>query len=112
MFVAVGIDSPGLVDVGDVTDRSAVISWSRPIAEVDGFKVSYGPSSDPSAQRDISLPATSTQYSLEDLNPDTEYTVSLTSTRGEDTSEPIYKSFTTGTNALPVFVKLITLMKC
>ncbi|XP_057205842.1 tenascin [Triplophysa rosa] len=98
-YVVTRIYSPGQVDVGDVTDRSAVISWSRPVAEVDGFRVSYGPSTDPSARRDIGLPATSTQYSLEDLNPDTEYTVSLTSTRAEETSEPVSTSFITGLDA-------------
>ncbi|XP_065107270.1 tenascin isoform X2 [Paramisgurnus dabryanus] len=93
------IDSPGQIEVGDVTDSSAVISWSRPIAEVDGFRVSYGPSTDPSARRDVDLPAINTQYSLEDLKPDTEYRVSLASTRADETSEPIYEGFTTGLDA-------------
>lgn len=109
MSVVVGIYSPEQVDVGDVTDRSAVISWSKPLVEVDGFRVSYGPSTDPSSRRDIGLPATSTQYNLEDLNPDTEYTVSLTSTRAEEASEPVSTSFITGTNFLLMFVKH---MKC
>nr|XP_055054083.1 tenascin isoform X2 [Misgurnus anguillicaudatus] len=93
------IDSPGQIEVGDVTDSSAVISWSRPKAEVDGFRVSYGPSTDPSARRDVDLPAINTQYSLEDLKPDTEYRVSLASTRADETSEPIYEGFTTGLDA-------------
>uniref|UniRef100_A0A673JVC0 Tenascin-like n=1 Tax=Sinocyclocheilus rhinocerous TaxID=307959 RepID=A0A673JVC0_9TELE len=97
--VVTRIDSPGQLDVGDVTDRSAVISWSRPLAEVDGFRVSYGPSTDPLVHRDVDLPATHTQYSLEDLKPDTEYRVSLSSKRGDVTSEPIFESFTTGLDA-------------
>uniref|UniRef100_A0A671R2C4 Zmp:0000000846 n=1 Tax=Sinocyclocheilus anshuiensis TaxID=1608454 RepID=A0A671R2C4_9TELE len=97
--VVTRIDSPGQLDVGDVTDRSAVISWSRPLAEVDGFRVSYGPSTDPLVHRDVDLPATDTQYSLEDLKPDTEYRVSLSSKRGDVTSEPIFESFTMGLDA-------------
>ncbi|XP_058631863.1 tenascin isoform X2 [Onychostoma macrolepis] len=97
--VVTRIDSPGQIDVGDVTDRSAVISWSRPVAEVDGFRVSYGPSTDPLVHRDVDLLATDTQYSLEDLKPDTEYRVSLSSKRGDVTSEPIFESFTTGLDA-------------
>ncbi|XP_059405428.1 tenascin isoform X2 [Carassius carassius] len=97
--VVTRIDSPGRIDVGDVTDRSAVISWSRPVAEVDGFRVSYGPSTDPLIHRDVDLPATDTQYSLEDLKPDTEYRVSLHSKRGDVTSKPIFESFTTGLDA-------------
>ncbi|XP_026096332.1 tenascin isoform X2 [Carassius auratus] len=97
--VVTRIDSPGRIDVGDVTDRSAVISWSRPVAEVDGFRVSYGPSTDPLIHRDVDLPATDTQYSLEDLKPDTEYRVSLHSKRGDVTSKPIFESFTTSLDA-------------
>ncbi|RXN31563.1 tenascin-like isoform X1 [Labeo rohita] len=97
--VVTRIDSPGQIDVGDVTDRSAVISWSRPVAEVDGFKVSYGPSTDPSVHRDVDLPATDTQYSLEDLKPDTEYKVSLSSKKGDVSSKPIFEGFTTGLDA-------------
>ncbi|KTG40824.1 hypothetical protein cypCar_00042943, partial [Cyprinus carpio] len=74
----------------------AVISWSRPGAQVDGFRVSYGPSTDLLVHRDVDLLATDTQYSLEDLEPDTEYRVSLSSKRGDVTSEPVFKSFTTG----------------
>ncbi|XP_051552289.1 tenascin-like isoform X5 [Myxocyprinus asiaticus] len=94
--VVTRIDSPGQTDIGDVTDRSAVVSWSRPIAQIDGFRVSYGPSTDPSDRRDVDLPATNTQHSLEHLKPDTDYRVSVSSTRGDMTSEPIFESFTTG----------------
>ncbi|KAK7163953.1 hypothetical protein R3I94_002621 [Phoxinus phoxinus] len=97
--VVTRIDSPGQIDVSDVTDRSAVISWSRPGSRVDGFRVSYGPSTDPLVHRDVDLSAKDTQYSLEDLKPDTEYRVSLSSRRGDLTSEPISESFTTGLDA-------------
>ncbi|XP_073696873.1 tenascin isoform X2 [Garra rufa] len=97
--VVTKIDSPEQIDVGDVTDRSAVISWPSPVAEVDGFRVSYGPSTDPLVHRDVDLPATDTQYSLEDLKPDTEYKVSLSSKKGDVSSEPIFESFTTGLDA-------------
>ncbi|XP_048043997.1 LOW QUALITY PROTEIN: tenascin [Megalobrama amblycephala] len=97
--VVTRIDSPGQIDVSDVTDRSAVISWSRPVAQIDGFRVSYGPSTDPLVHRDVDLSAKDTQYSLEDLKPDTEYRVSLSSRRGDVTSEPIFESFTTGLDA-------------
>ncbi|KAL0194162.1 hypothetical protein M9458_012458, partial [Cirrhinus mrigala] len=54
---------------------------------------------DPSVHRDVDLPATDTQYSLEDLKPDTEYKVSLSSKKGDVSSEPIFESFTTGLDA-------------
>ncbi|XP_067261674.1 tenascin isoform X5 [Chanodichthys erythropterus] len=97
--VVTRIDSPGQIDVSDVTDRSAVISWSRPVAQIDGFRVSYGPSTDLLVHREVDLSAKDTQYSLEDLKPDTEYRVSLSSRRGDVTSEPIFESFTTGLDA-------------
>ncbi|XP_009299434.1 tenascin isoform X6 [Danio rerio] len=97
--VVTRIDSPAQIEVADVTDRSAVISWSKPLAPVDGFKVSYGPSTDPLIHRDVELSASETQYSLEDLKPDTQYRVALSSQRGDVTSEPIIESFTTGLDA-------------
>ncbi|XP_051953300.1 tenascin-like [Xyrauchen texanus] len=104
--VVTRIDSPGQIDVDDVTDRSAVISWSRPVAQVDGFMLSYGPSTDPSDRRNVTLSATNTQHNLEHLKPDTDYRVSVSSTRGDMTSEPIFKSFTTGLDS-PTDLKVV-----
>lgn len=90
------IDAPSQVDVRDVTDTTALATWSQPVAEVDGVSVSYGPSSNPADRTVVKLSSTETQYHLGGLTPDTQYEVSLLARRGERTSIPVYESFLTG----------------
>ncbi|KAG9354574.1 hypothetical protein JZ751_001287, partial [Albula glossodonta] len=90
------IDSPSQVEVRDVTDSSALITWFQPVAQVDGISVSYGPSAS-LERKTMDLPPVDTQYHVDNLNPDTEYEVSLMSTRGGMTSEPVFETFTTVT---------------
>ncbi|XP_074525503.1 tenascin-like isoform X4 [Halichoeres trimaculatus] len=93
------IDAPGQVDVRDVTDTTALVTWFQPVAVVDGVSISYGPSSDPVDRNVVELSSTDTQYHLGGLNPDTQYEVSLTARRGEQTSNPVYESFLTDLDA-------------
>ncbi|XP_034548065.1 tenascin isoform X2 [Notolabrus celidotus] len=93
------IDAPGQVDVRDVTDTTALVTWFQPVAVVDGVSVSYGPSSNPADREVVELSSTDTQYHLGGLNPDTEYEVSLTARRGERSSIPVYESFLTDLDA-------------
>lgn len=90
------IDAPSQVNVRDVTDTTALVTWFQPVAEVDGVSISYGPSLKTADRTVVELTSTDTQYHLGDLAPDTEYEVSLTARRGERTSNPIYESFLTG----------------
>lgn len=91
------IDAPSTVDVRDVTDTTALVTWFQPVAEVDGVSVSYGPSSDTADRKVVELSSTDTQYHLGSLTPDTQYEVSLIARKGERTSIPVYQSFLTGT---------------
>ncbi|XP_008334106.1 tenascin isoform X1 [Cynoglossus semilaevis] len=93
------IDAPGRVDVRDVTDTTALVTWFQPVAHVDKVSVSYGPSSDPSDRSVVDLSSTDTQYHLGGLVPDTQYEVSLTGQMGERSSIPVYKSFLTDLDA-------------
>uniref|UniRef100_G3NNT0 Tenascin Cb n=1 Tax=Gasterosteus aculeatus aculeatus TaxID=481459 RepID=G3NNT0_GASAC len=93
------IDAPSQVDVRDVTDTTALATWSQPVAEVDGVSVSYGPSSNPADRTVVKLSSTETQYHLGGLTPDTQYEVSLLARRGERTSIPVYESFLTDLDA-------------
>lgn len=98
------IDAPSQVDVRDVTDTTALVTWFQPVADVDGVSVSYGPSSDPADRILVELSSTDTQHHLGGLNPDTQYEVSLTAQKGERTSIPIYESFLTGKSACAGFL--------
>ncbi|XP_072243288.1 tenascin isoform X3 [Leuresthes tenuis] len=93
------IDAPGQVDVRDVSDTTALVTWFQPVADVDGVSVSYGPSLDPAVRNVVELPSTDTQYHLGGLSPDTQYEVSLKAKRGEQTSIPVYESFLTDLDA-------------
>lgn len=90
------IDGPSQVNVRDVTDTTALVTWFQPVAEVDGVTISYGPSLNSADRTLVELTSADTQYHLGNLTPDTEYEVSLTARRGEGTSIPIYESFLTG----------------
>uniref|UniRef100_A0A671S1J3 Tenascin-like n=1 Tax=Sinocyclocheilus anshuiensis TaxID=1608454 RepID=A0A671S1J3_9TELE len=92
------IDAPSQVDVRDVTDTTALITWFQPVAQVDGISVSYGPITDID-RNTIKLSSMDTQYHLAELYPDTEYEVSLMARRGEMTSFPVFETFTTDLDA-------------
>ncbi|XP_031590773.2 tenascin isoform X2 [Oreochromis aureus] len=93
------IDGPSQVNVRDVTDTTALVTWFQPVAEVDGVTISYGPSLNSADRTLVELTSADTQYHLGNLTPDTEYEVSLTARRGERTSIPIYESFLTDLDA-------------
>uniref|UniRef100_A0A3B4GWE6 Tenascin C n=1 Tax=Pundamilia nyererei TaxID=303518 RepID=A0A3B4GWE6_9CICH len=93
------IDGPSQVNVRDVTDTTALVTWFQPVAEVDGVTISYGPSLNSADRTLVDLTSADTQYHLGNLTPDTEYEVSLTARRGEGTSIPIYESFLTDLDA-------------
>ncbi|KAJ7988533.1 hypothetical protein DPEC_G00324560 [Dallia pectoralis] len=98
-IITTRIDGPRQVEVRDVTDRSGLVSWSQPLAKVDGITISYGPSSDPTERTTADLSITDKQYSIENLRPDTEYQVSFVSRNGDITSDPVYEIFTTDLDA-------------
>ncbi|KAI5088426.1 tenascin isoform 2 precursor, partial [Silurus meridionalis] len=93
------IDAPSQVDVRDVTDSTALITWFQPIAQVDSITMSYGPISGSADSHKVELSSVETQYHLAELYPDMEYSVSLMARRGEMTSVPVYETFTTDLDA-------------
>ncbi|XP_055743443.1 tenascin-like isoform X3 [Salvelinus fontinalis] len=93
------IDSPREVNLRDVTDTTALVTWFLPVAMVDGVRVSYGPSDNPSDRNTVELSSSDTQHHLGSLNPDTEYEVSLMAKRGEMTSVPVSETFLTDLDA-------------
>ncbi|XP_053336644.1 tenascin isoform X1 [Clarias gariepinus] len=93
------IDAPSQVDVRDVSDTTALITWFQPIAHVDSISMSYVPTSGSSDSHTVELSSVDTQYHLAELYPDTEYSVSLMARRGEMTSIPVAETFTTDLDA-------------
>ncbi|XP_061753222.1 tenascin-like isoform X3 [Nerophis ophidion] len=97
--VVTRIDAPGQVNIRDVTDTTALVTWFQPVAHVDGVSISYGPGSNPADRSVVELSPGDTQYHLGGLAPDTQYDVSLTAQRGQGSSLPVYESFLTDLDA-------------
>ncbi|XP_053512460.1 tenascin isoform X7 [Artibeus jamaicensis] len=93
------LDAPSQMEVRDVTDTTALVTWFRPLAEIDGLELSYGIKDVPGDRTTIDLTADETQYSIGNLKPDTEYEVTLTSRRVDMASNPAKETFTTGLDA-------------
>ncbi|CAL8248379.1 unnamed protein product [Merluccius merluccius] len=93
------IDAPGLVDVRDVTDTTALVTWFEPVAQVDSVRVSYGPSADPADRQVVELASSETQHHLGGLSPDTQYQVALAAKKGDVLSVPVYETFLTDLDA-------------
>lgn len=93
------IDAPSQVDVRDVTDTTALVTWFQPVADVEGVSISYGPSSSPFDRNVVELSSSDSQYHMGGLNPDTQYEVSLTARKGDRSSIPVYESFLTDLDA-------------
>uniref|UniRef100_A0A8C2ZI70 Tenascin Ca n=1 Tax=Cyclopterus lumpus TaxID=8103 RepID=A0A8C2ZI70_CYCLU len=90
---------PRQVEVKDVTDSSALVGWSQPVAPTDRLTMFYGSSSDPSEETRVEISPQDKQHSIDGLRPDTEYKVSLVSRRGKLDSDPSITTFTTALDA-------------
>lgn len=96
-----GLDAPSQIEVKDVTDTTALVTWFKPLAEIDNIELSYGVKDVPGDQTVIELTHDENQYSIGNLKPDTEYEVSLISRRGDMSSNPAKETFTTGSRLSP-----------
>ncbi|XP_052572750.1 tenascin isoform X3 [Peromyscus californicus insignis] len=93
------LDAPSQIEVRDVTDTTALITWFKPLAEIDSIELSYGIKDVPGDRTTIDLTHEENQYSIGNLRPDTEYEVSLVSRRVDMSSNPAKETFTTGLDA-------------
>ncbi|KAF4789093.1 Tenascin [Turdus rufiventris] len=93
------LDAPSQVEATDVTDTTALITWSKPLAEVEGVELTYGPKDIPGDRTTIDLSEDENQYSIGNLRPHTEYEVTLISRRGDMESDPVKEVFVTDLDA-------------
>ncbi|TRZ01858.1 hypothetical protein DNTS_025790 [Danionella cerebrum] len=86
-------DAPTELRFTDITDESALVLWSVPRAQVTGYRlfISIGSSS----PKQLKIPGHESQYTLTNLQPDTEYRVTLHSEQGSLLSEGITDAFRT-----------------
>ncbi|XP_058279140.1 tenascin isoform X1 [Hirundo rustica] len=93
------LDAPSQVEAKDVTDTTALITWSKPLAEVENVELIYGPKDIPEDRTSIGLSEDENQYSIDNLRPHTEYEVTLISRRGDMESDPVKEVFVTDLDA-------------
>uniref|UniRef100_A0A8D2LS65 Tenascin C n=1 Tax=Varanus komodoensis TaxID=61221 RepID=A0A8D2LS65_VARKO len=93
--VTTKLDAPSQIEAKDVTDTTALLTWFKPLAQIDGLELTYGPKDAPGDRTSIDLSEDESQYSIGNLKPHTEYEVTLVSRRGDMESDPMKETFFT-----------------
>ncbi|NXG50841.1 TENA protein, partial [Psilopogon haemacephalus] len=93
------LDAPSQIEAKDVTDTTALITWFKPLANIEGIELTYGPKDIPGDRTTIDLSEDENQYSIGNLRPHTEYEVTLISRRGDMESDPVKEVFITDLDA-------------
>ncbi|KAM8930390.1 tenascin-R [Pelodytes ibericus] len=78
------LDSPSDLMVMGSTDKTISLTWTKARGPIDHYRISFTPSSGMASE--ITVPSEISQYDLTDLDPGTEYTISITAERGRQQS--------------------------
>uniref|UniRef100_A0A8C2GBY2 Fibronectin n=1 Tax=Cyprinus carpio TaxID=7962 RepID=A0A8C2GBY2_CYPCA len=101
-------DAPTDLQFTDITADSALVIWSVPRAQVTGYRLLIGTGH--SSPKHLRIPGHESQYKLSDLQPDTEYIVTMHSEQGNMLSEGVTETFRTSqpTGNAPRFTTDVT----
>uniref|UniRef100_A0A8C1RKG7 Fibronectin n=1 Tax=Cyprinus carpio TaxID=7962 RepID=A0A8C1RKG7_CYPCA len=94
-------DAPTDLQFTDITADSALVIWSVPRAQVTGYRLLIGTGH--SSPKHLRIPGHESQYKLSDLQPDTEYIVTMHSEQGNMLSEGVTETFRTCVKEAHVF---------
>ncbi|XP_063284311.1 tenascin-R isoform X2 [Pelobates fuscus] len=78
------LDSPSDLMVTGSTDKSISLTWTKALGPIDHYRIIFTPSSGMASE--ITVPHETSQYTLTDLDPGTEYTISIMAERGRQQS--------------------------
>ncbi|XP_039591339.1 tenascin-N-like isoform X8 [Polypterus senegalus] len=97
------LDSPTNLLTKSVTEDTAILSWNKVLAPVDGYRISY--SSADGKSQEISVDTEKDSHKLTGLKPGVEYTVYIWAVKGNQNSK---KSSTKATTDLDSPTNLLT----
>ncbi|XP_053325128.1 tenascin-R-like [Spea bombifrons] len=81
------LDSPSDLMVTGSTDKTISLAWTKVHGPIDHYRISFTPSSGMASE--VTVPHDASKYVLTDLDPATEYTISITAERGRQQSREI-----------------------
>lgn len=89
-----GPDAPTDLHFSEVTEDTVLVVWSAPQSHITGYRL-FITAEDSTPLKQLRVRPEDTQFTVQDLQPDTQYTITLHSEQGNTLSEGVSGTVTT-----------------